>query len=55
MSPSNYNRYKCQHNRTKYRCIDCGTGRCIHGRDKYRCMDCGTGHCVSHNKPKHAC
>lgn len=36
----------CKHDRYKYQCKDCGTGRCAHGRNKYACKDCGTGLCM---------
>lgn len=64
-------RRKCEHNRPKNRCKDCGTGRCEHGRQKSICKDCGTGYCehgnrktkckdcgtglCEHNRPKYRC
>lgn len=45
---------KCEHNRQKNKCKDCGTGYCKHNRLKYTCKDCGTGYC-KHNRQKGQC
>ena len=45
---------KCEHNRRKNRCKDCGVGYCEHGRLEGQCKDCGTGYC-DHGKQKNQC
>jgi hypothetical protein len=34
---------RCQHDRRKRRCKECGTGHCVHGRHTGRCKECGRG------------
>lgn len=34
-------RYKCSHNKSKYKCIDCdGSSMCLHGKEKCKCKMC---------------
>jgi hypothetical protein len=45
---------KCEHNRRKDSCKDCGTGYCEHNRQKGSCKDCGTGYC-EHSRRRDSC
>ena len=45
---------KCQHDRVKHRCRDCGTGICKHGKFKHLCYECGVGYCL-HGRQKYRC
>lgn len=48
--------YKCIHNKTKYRCGDCGGASiCTHKKQKRYCRQCeGSGLCL-HDRQKHVC
>jgi hypothetical protein len=47
---------KCEHNRIKCRCIDCGgVGICEHNRIKQTCKDCGGVGICEHNRIKQKC
>ena len=47
---------KCEHNRRKRRCKDCGgSSICEHNRQKYSCKDCGGSSICEHNRIKHSC
>ena len=38
----NKNKIKCEHNRQKYACTECGgIGICEHNKRKSRCKECG--------------
>ena len=49
-------RNKCEHNKRKDRCVDCGgNGICEHNKHKYNCKECkGNGIC-EHNNRKVSC
>jgi hypothetical protein len=47
---------KCEHNRRKSQCKDCGGGSiCIHKRRKSQCKDCGGSQICIHKKIKSQC
>ena len=49
-------RVKCEHNRRKNRCKDCGgSGICEHNRYKNDCKDCGGSRICEHNRRKDQC
>jgi hypothetical protein len=49
-------RKKCEHNREKYICKECGgSGICEHNRQKKSCKDCGGSQICEHNKVKSVC
>lgn len=51
-----YQKYKCEHNKKKSFCKDCGgVSICIHNREKLRCRDCGGSQICEHNKIKSKC
>jgi len=53
----NKDKYKCEHNRRKSHCKECGGGSqiCEHNKRKSQCKECGgSGICV-HNKQKSRC
>ena len=48
--------FKCEHNRIKSRCKDCGGGSiCEHNRIKSTCKDCGGSSICEHNRIKSQC
>jgi len=48
--------YKCEHDRVKSRCKECGGGSiCEHGRHKYICKDCGGSGFCEHGRQKPTC
>jgi hypothetical protein len=49
-------KYKCEHNKEKYRCRDCGgSAYCIHNKFKSTCKDCGgSAYCI-HSRKKPQC
>jgi hypothetical protein len=53
---STYKRPKCEHNKQKSRCKDCG-GRqiCEHGKRRSVCIDCDGSEICEHGKQKHYC
>ena len=51
-----YIRKKCEHNRQKSRCRDCGgSSICEHNKRKSTCRDCGGSQICEHNKHKRYC
>ena len=49
-------KYKCEHNKEKSRCRDCGgSAFCEHGKFKQQCRDCGGSRFCIHNKRKSRC
>ena len=49
-------RKKCEHNRQKSRCKDCGgSSICEHNKLKSRCKDCGGSSICEHNRQKSRC
>jgi hypothetical protein len=49
-------KYKCEHNKDKYRCRDCGCSAiCIHGKFKSQCKECGGSAICSHGRQKSQC
>ena len=49
-------RYKCEHNKERSRCRDCGgSAFCEHGKFKQQCRDCGGSRFCIHNKRKSRC
>ena len=49
-------RAKCEHNKIKSICKDCGRGQtCEHNKIKSRCKGCGKGHICQHNKIRSEC
>ena len=49
-------RYKCEHNKERSRCRDCGGNEfCIHNKLKQQCRDCGGNAYCIHNKIKSYC
>lgn len=47
---------KCEHNREKSRCKECGGSRiCKHGKIKSRCKECGGSEICEHDKRKSNC
>jgi hypothetical protein len=52
-------RYKCEHNKMKSRCLDCGgkphNKKCEHNKRKSLCLDCGGSGICEHNKRKSRC
>ena len=47
---------KCEHNRQKSQCKDCGSSNiCEHNRIKSQCKDCGGSNICEHNKQKSIC
>ena len=51
-----YLKNKCEHNRKKSRCKDCGGSEiCEHNRRKSRCKDCGGSEICEHNRQKSQC
>jgi hypothetical protein len=52
----NKNKNKCEHNRQKSSCKDCGGSQiCEHNRHKSSCKECGGGSICEHNKVKSDC
>ena len=52
----NSNNNKCEHNRRRTICIECGGGGiCEHNRQRSRCRECGGGSICKHNKRKSRC
>jgi len=50
------NKSRCEHNRNKTRCKDCGGGSiCEHNRIRSVCKDCGGGGICEHNREKSYC
>lgn len=51
-----YEKSKCEHNREKRKCIECGGSQlCEHGKRKERCIDCGGSQVCEHGKRKEFC
>jgi hypothetical protein len=51
-----YEKNKCEHNRKKSNCKECGGGSiCKHNRIKSRCKECGGGSICEHNRRKSEC
>jgi len=47
---------KCQHNKDKYYCKECGgKGICQHGKYKHNCIECGGSGICTHGKRKSRC
>jgi hypothetical protein len=47
---------KCEHDRERSRCKDCGGGSiCEHGRRRSRCKDCGGGSICEHDRERSSC
>jgi len=47
---------KCEHGKSKTRCLDCGGGSlCEHGQVKYRCLECGGSAYCKHEIQKCRC
>ena len=47
---------KCEHNRRKDRCKDCGGSQiCEHGKRKERCKECGGSEICEHNRRRSEC
>ena len=52
----NKNKLKCEHNRSKSSCKECGGNRiCEHNRDKYSCIECGGSQICEHQRYKRNC
>ena len=52
----NMNNSKCEHNRQKPQCKDCGGNQiCEHNRRKSQCKDCGGSEICVHNRRKSYC
>ena len=50
-----YTHKKCEHNKQKYFCKDCGgKGYCNHGKLRHNCNECSTSKC-EHGKQKYYC
>jgi hypothetical protein len=50
------NKNKCEHNRRKSICKDCGGSQiCEHNRQKLNCKDCGGSQICEHNRQKSTC
>jgi len=53
---SSSGKYRCLHNRNKYKCKDCGGGGiCQHQRVRSRCKDCGGSEICQHQRRKSQC
>lgn len=51
-----YIRKKCDHNKQKYLCIECGgDGLCRHNKQSYYCKECGGKGFCEHNRIKQQC
>ena len=51
-----YLKNKCEHNRNKYYCKECGGSQiCQHNREKSRCKECGGSQICQHNQYKSRC
>ena len=49
-------KYKCEHNKRKTQCKECGGGSiCEHNRIKYTCKECGGSQVCEHNRQKSQC
>jgi hypothetical protein len=49
-------KYKCEHNRRKYKCKECGgASTCIHNKQKTYCKECGGSSICIHNREKYRC
>ena len=47
---------KCEHNKTKYTCIECGgKGICVHKKNKQYCKECKGSAICPHGKDKYGC
>ena len=47
---------RCEHNRVRYYCKDCGGGSfCEHNRQRNTCRDCGGSSICEHNKQRNIC
>lgn len=47
---------RCEHNRERYECKECGGGRiCEHDRQRSQCRDCGGSQICKHNKRRSRC
>jgi hypothetical protein len=52
----NKNKLKCEHNRQKTKCKECGGGSiCEHNRIRSSCKECGGGSICEHNRQKSQC
>ena len=51
-SHANAARNKCEHGRSKYQCIDCGTGHCDHGKVTSKCRVCNA---CEHGRCRNRC
>lgn len=52
----NTNKNKCEHNREKTKCKDCGgSSICQHNREKSKCKDCGGSSICKHNRRRSDC
>ena len=52
----NKDKYKCEHNKRKSRCKECGGGSiCQHNRQKTQCKECGGSSICEHNRYKSTC
>ena len=48
--------HKCEHNRQKDQCKDCGGGSiCEHNKRRNRCKDCGGSQICEHNRRRNEC
>ena len=53
---ANKNKYKCEHNREKSKCKECGgSSICEHNKHKRICKECGGSGICEHNKRKTQC
>jgi len=51
-----YDKIKCEHNKRKSRCKECGGSElCDHNKLKYQCKECGGSRICEHNKRKAYC
>ena len=49
-------RRKCEHNRQRNKCKDCGgAGICQHNRIRSQCLDCGGASICAHRRQRSAC
>ena len=56
LEKKNREKNKCEHNRRKLQCKECGGGSiCIHNRQKPHCKDCGGSQICIHNRIKSKC
>ena len=53
---ANREKVKCEHNRQRYQCLDCGgSSICEHNRQRSHCKECGGSSICEHSRQRNRC